>query len=76
MAVEALTIVNGPMAGVGDDGPIDQAKGWMRHHGVDPTHMAVGALVGASVSRKGFLAGALTGAAIVFSSELLIHHIR
>jgi len=76
MAVEALTIVNGPMAGLGESGPVDKITGWMHQNGVNPTYLGVGALVGAFMSRRGFVAGAVVGAAIVFTSQALWNQIR
>lgn len=74
MAVEALTIINGPLAGVGveENGVV----GWMHQHGINPTYVGVGAIAGAVLNRRGFVNGAITGAAVVFLGSFLWDKIR
>lgn len=61
MAVEALTIVEGPMANFDENpGPLD----WMRDRGINPAYVGVGALVGALLDRN-LLWGGLKGALVV-----------
>lgn len=76
MAVEALTIINGPLAGVEENGSIVQVTNWMRRNGINPTYVGIGAVVGALASRRGMAAGALCGAAIVFTGSALWDQIR
>jgi hypothetical protein len=61
MAVEALTIVEGPMANFEENpGPLD----WMRNRGINPAYVGVGALVGALFDRS-LVWGGLKGALVV-----------
>lgn len=76
MAVEALTIINGPLAGVEENGIIDQATGWMHQNGIKPTYVGVGAVAGALLSRGGSVNGAIKGAAVVFLGSFLLHKLR
>lgn len=76
MAVEALTIINGPLAGVEENGVVNELTTWMRSNGIKPAYVGIGALVGALMSRRGLAAGAVVGAAIAFTSQAAWHQIR
>jgi hypothetical protein len=78
MAVEALTIVNGPLAGMGveENGIVDRTTAWMNQNGINPTYVGVGAVAGALLGKRGLVNGALTGAGIVFLGSFLLHKLR
>ena len=60
MPVEKLTVIEGPMAGLGQNpGPIESAGNWMRSHGISPGLVALGGLAGAAFSGPTMLSGAL-----------------
>lgn len=61
MAVEALTVIEGPLANVEENpGPLD----WMRQRGINPAYVGLGALTGALLDRN-LLWGGLKGALVV-----------
>ena len=76
MAVEALTIINGPLAGVDENGIVDRTTEWMHQNGIKPTYVGIGAVAGALLGQKGFVSGAATGAGIVFLGSFLLHKFR
>jgi len=76
MAVEALTIVNGPLAGVEENGIVDRATVWMNQNGIKPAYVGIGAIAGAFLGRGGMVDGAVKGAAIVFIGSFLWHKLR
>jgi hypothetical protein len=56
MAVEKLTVIEGPMDGIGEN---PGATDWMRANGISPGLVALGGLAGAAFCRDGMLRGAL-----------------
>jgi hypothetical protein len=78
MAVEALTIVNGPLAGMGieENGIVDQTTAWMHQNGIKPTYVGIGAVAGALLGKSGAVDGAVKGAALVFVGSFLLHKLR
>jgi hypothetical protein len=73
MAVEQLAIVNGPLAGLAENGemapnPImdlaHRSAAWMRQHDVDPWWVTGGAVVGALVGDR-VLSGGVKGALLL-----------
>ena len=66
MAVEKLTIIEGPMSGMGQNpGPLESTADWMRGYGVSPGLVALGGLAGAALTKGPMVHGALKWA-IVF----------
>jgi len=60
MAVEKLTIIEGPMSGMGQNpGPIESTADWLRGYGVSPGIVALSALAGAALTRGPMVAGAI-----------------
>lgn len=57
MAVEKLTVIEGPMQGLGENPGVTD---WMRTNGISPGLVALGGLAGAALSGRGsMLHGAL-----------------
>ena len=56
MAVEKLTVIEGPMAGLGENPGVGE---WMRSNGISPGLVALGGLAGAALCRDGMLRGAM-----------------
>jgi hypothetical protein len=75
MAVETLSIISSPLAGLAMsmNSGMGGIRSWMTGHGINPTHMAAGAIIGAIVGRESILEGALRGALIVGGLEGLIY---
>lgn len=60
MAVEKLTIIEGPMSGLGQNpGALESTGAWMRSHGISPGLVALGALGGAALTRGSMMGGAV-----------------
>ena len=78
MAVESLAIVSSSLAGLAN--PSQNALGsvstWMTGHGMQPSHVALGALAGAFLIHGGGLDGALKGAVAVAVIEAVYHYFR
>lgn len=74
MAVETLSIISSPLAGLAMNGGLGGIQTWMVEHGMRPSHVALGALIGALV-RGQIVEGALRGALIVGGFELALYYI-
>jgi hypothetical protein len=76
MAVESLAIISSPLAGLMN--PSQNALGsvgtWMTSHGMQPSHVALGALAGAFLIQGGGLDGALRGAVAVAAIEAAYYY--
>jgi hypothetical protein len=73
MPVEHLAIVEGPMAGFGDNGEagdfVERGRKWMLEHGVRPSWAIGAAVVGGLASEsmgKGVMLGAAAGSALSY----------
>lgn len=73
MAVETLSIISSPLAGLAMNGGLGGIQSWMTAHGIHPVHMGVGAVLGAIVTHGSILEGALRGAAVVGGFELALY---
>lgn len=77
MAVEKLSIVEGPMYGIDDNpGAIEQAGDWMRSNGINPAYVAIGALAGAVMNQKNMVHGAAKWALLIGAGSFLLHRLR
>jgi len=79
MAVEKLSIIEGPLAGVeenGTDGAIERAGNWMQAHGITPAYVGLGALAGAAFGGPSMLRGALKWSVLVAGASYLVHQCR
>jgi hypothetical protein len=72
MAVETLSIIGGPLAGLAMNlamnGGMSGIQTWMVGHGIRPSHVVIGAIIGALV-RGDILGGAIRGALVVGGVE-------
>lgn len=64
MAVETLSIISSPLAGLAMNGALGGIQTWMLNNGIRPYHVAVGAIIGA-IAHQEALNGAIRGALIV-----------
>jgi hypothetical protein len=76
MAVEKLSIIEGPMAGFEENGPIERADDWMRSHGIIPAYVALGALAGAAFGGPDMLRGAAKWGLVVAGASFVLHKCR
>ena len=76
MAVENLAIISSSLAGLAN--PSQNALGnvgtWMTSHGMQPSHVALGAIAGAFLIQNGGLDGALKGAVAIAVIEAAYYY--
>jgi hypothetical protein len=78
MAVENLAIISSSLSGLALNGgsALGSVDAWMTSHGMQPSHVALGAIAGAFLINRGGFDGALKGAAVVAVVEALYYHLR
>jgi len=78
MAVEHLAIISSPLAGLAmnmQDNALGNVGTWMTSHGMNPAHVAIGAVAGAFLLGEGVCGGAWRGAALVAAVEAAYYHL-
>ncbi len=74
MAVENLAIISSPLAGLAMNGALGGIQTWMLSNGIRPSHVAIGAVIGA-IAHQEALNGALRGALIVGVVEAAYYYL-